>query len=749
MKVYIEGVPKSILTTVREKIEEPLRRNDLLTMKDIGNIRTSFNISLKDGQRHKDDVTSVELYDFEMTTILILDEFREGFPVAFMFSNRKDQFVFEVFFKVVKDTVNMKVINTKTFMTDMATVYYNAWISVMGCQSTGHLFCTWHVDKAWQQNLAKMKMTSKKEFSEFLTVLYTDEATHEMHTYLKQYYFHNRRQWAYCYRKSRGINTNMFLESMHKVIKYSYLDGKKVKRMDRTLHSIQKYIRDKAANRINKLIKGKRSKQVDDIIKRHRNALSSDFDMAIEDESFIFNNADRESHIVNKKSDTGVCCELKCSYCNICWHAFECTSLDYQIKNMICKHIHYVILKNFNQLQRANISLDDGNDKVKKVLENINKDTHLNCTSQIVEDSRTQLERKKDMVKNAAQQLISGIDTKCFSSEDYDFMLKNLKVLNSMGTVEIQTSQLKDALFKTTSVFPANKKIEKQKFFSTKKKRTDVNKKISKPNFEDTIIIKEMLSRSLYTSKESRRLDISELEKLPSADVFDLLDEIPSDNESILSDSESDDEENLKNMNADLDAVVDEIELPVANEELDWDSEDELPLAKFLPAANTALPKPTFQWSRNLNNIIQQTPFVENSGPNIPDDIETPLDYFFDIMRAQVPTTLEEIKCFLGVNILMGIKHLPSYKDYWSSREELRDHFIASSMSRNRFSWLLGNFHLNDNSVQPQKGESMYDKLYKLRPMLDKLSETYANSYKPSRCQAIDESIIRFKGRML
>ncbi|KAJ8978049.1 hypothetical protein NQ317_017594, partial [Molorchus minor] len=187
-----------------------------------------------------------------------------------------------------------------------------------------------------------------------------------------------------------------------------------------------------------------------------------------------------------------------------------------------------------------------------------------------------------------------------------------------------------------------------------------------------------------------------------------------------------------------------------------------IPLQKST-AANIALPKPTFQWSRNLNNIIQQTPFVENSRPNIPDDIETPLDYFFEllqtlvfqtnlyvtqknIMRAQVPTTLEEIKCFLGVNILMGIKHLCSYKDYWSSREELRDHFIASSMSRNRFSWLLGNIHLNDNSVQPQKGESMYDKLYKLRPMLDKLSETYANSYKPSRCQAIDESMIRFKG---
>lgn len=31
--------------------------------------------------------------------------------------------------------------------------------------------------------------------------------------------------WAYCYRKYLGVNCNMHLESMHKIIKYFYLDG--------------------------------------------------------------------------------------------------------------------------------------------------------------------------------------------------------------------------------------------------------------------------------------------------------------------------------------------------------------------------------------------------------------------------------------------------------------------------------------------------------------------------------------------
>ncbi|XP_050305079.1 piggyBac transposable element-derived protein 4-like [Anthonomus grandis grandis] len=95
----------------------------------------------------------------------------------------------------------------------------------------------------------------------------------------------------------------------------------------------------------------------------------------------------------------------------------------------------------------------------------------------------------------------------------------------------------------------------------------------------------------------------------------------------------------------------------------------------------------------------------------------------------------------------MGIKKLPSYKDYWSSRLEMRDPLISSIMSRDRFSWMLANLHLNDNSVQPGRDHQNFDKLYKLRPLLDVLSDTYKNALKPSQHQAIDESMIRFKGR--
>ena len=34
-----------------------------------------------------------------------------------------------------------------------------------------------------------------------------------------------KEKWAYCYRAGEGINTNMFVESLHKNFKYNYLHG--------------------------------------------------------------------------------------------------------------------------------------------------------------------------------------------------------------------------------------------------------------------------------------------------------------------------------------------------------------------------------------------------------------------------------------------------------------------------------------------------------------------------------------------
>ncbi|XP_045108998.1 uncharacterized protein LOC123503369 isoform X4 [Portunus trituberculatus] len=111
------------------------------------------------------------------------------------------------------------------------------------------------------------------------------------------------------------------------------------------------------------------------------------------------------------------------------------------------------------------------------------------------------------------------------------------------------------------------------------------------------------------------------------------------------------------------------------------------------------------------------------------------------------PTDENEIKTFIGMNLLMGIVKLPSYRDYWSSNPCLHNDFISKLMPVNRFGWLLGNIHLNDNTLMPDRKSPEYDKLYKVCPFLKAMQENFERHFLPSCSVAVDESMIKFKGR--
>ena len=49
------------------------------------------------------------------------------------------------------------------------------------------------------------------------------------------------------------------------------------------------------------------------------------------------------------------------------------------------------------------------------------------------------------------------------------------------------------------------------------------------------------------------------------------------------------------------------------------------------------------------------------------------------------------------------------------------------------FSFLLSNLHLNDQTEEPKKGDANFDKLYNIRPFIEKISETYLHYYDPTR----------------
>ena len=63
------------------------------------------------------------------------------------------------------------------------------------------------------------------------------------------------------------------------------------------------------------------------------------------------------------------------------------------------------------------------------------------------------------------------------------------------------------------------------------------------------------------------------------------------------------------------------------------------------------------------------------------------------------PTTADEMKAFVGINIAMGVKDLPEYRDYWSEEPILHDAYVANVMSRHRYEKLVQYFHLHKNCL--------------------------------------------------
>lgn len=114
-------------------------------------------------------------------------------------------------------------------------------------------------------------------------------------------------------------------------------------------------------------------------------------------------------------------------------------------------------------------------------------------------------------------------------------------------------------------------------------------------------------------------------------------------------------------------------------------------------------------WSKK-GKKKKDAPFTKDYGANIPDDATSPSEILFclfpddliDLIVRQTNLYIEEKKknnfitkdeliTFLGINILMGVKKLPSYRDYWSQDQKLHDQYISQLMTVNRFGFILNN----------------------------------------------------------
>lgn len=113
-----------------------------------------------------------------------------------------------------------------------------------------------------------------------------------------------------------------------------------------------------------------------------------------------------------------------------------------------------------------------------------------------------------------------------------------------------------------------------------------------------------------------------------------------------------------------------------------------------------------------------------------------------------VDVTPSDIRCWLGICILMGLKKLPNNRQYWSRGSFFGCPIVRGAMRRARFEQITSNVHLVDNTtLVTDKASNEYDKIAKVRWLLDGFVSTCKRLYRCERHICVDEIMIPYRGR--
>jgi len=104
---------------------------------------------------------------------------------------------------------------------------------------------------------------------------------------------------------------------------------------------------------------------------------------------------------------------------------------------------------------------------------------------------------------------------------------------------------------------------------------------------------------------------------------------------------------------------------------------------------------------------------------------------------------------FLALTIQMGHGVRDKLTDYWSTLDQLYTPFYSTMMKRDQYLHILRYLHFTDNRNEPDRTYEMFDRLWKIRDLLEILNATFSKFYNPSDNLAIDEVIVSFKGRVI
>ena len=305
-----------------------------------------------------DSTHGTNQYDFNLVTVMVVDDFGEGSPVAFLICNREDEPALGTFFTAVKQHLPDAEYRASHVMTDDAGQYYNAWVAVFG--PAEKKLCTWHIDRSWRKAIkGNISCPDKQvEIYHMLRTLLQELNEEEFRRYLEAFmeyvqtetprfaeyfapYCGRAKEWAYCYRIGIQANTNMYVESFHNVLKTAYMQRKANRRIDSLITILLKIARDKAFEQLIKVEKNSSSKKIQEIKKRHVMVLRH-LPMVTDGGWMVPSESRQDQHYFVVAADKDCTCSMRCSHCHCCPHMYSCSCIDFAVHATVCKHVHTI-----------------------------------------------------------------------------------------------------------------------------------------------------------------------------------------------------------------------------------------------------------------------------------------------------------------------------------------------------------------------------------------------------------------------
>ncbi|KAE8739140.1 hypothetical protein FOCC_FOCC015369 [Frankliniella occidentalis] len=479
-----------------------------------------------------DATHDMDQYGHQLLNVVGVDELNRGYPLAHLISSSMKEDYLQYFFEALK--LRLPDLEINCVITDDDPALINSMN--MGFQELiRHILCDWHFKRTIQGQLhTKVKNTELEDqmFKELCVVIdLTQESEFNLalDTFTKKYgnfkmtklfisYFKatcvpKKMKWAKCYRRfpHGNVETTMYVESFHNILKTIYLKRKPNKRIETLVNLLLEVEEDYYTRRqttINTV--APREQYFQYISERHLRGVNIPCDAVQEyDENgskyWIIKSQsipDME-YKVFKKSDTctqpGMCffqCHATDCYDNLCAHMYMCTCPD---EILLCKHIHKVHSKFSENTQ------PDTSKQTESAVVEFHYIEENNGNSNNENNENTRQDKEEEDLLKSLEELSNHIKNDSVKKTLYPYLRGNIKAMlaECRSVVDQDVSDKSMPGMTATVKHTSREKLKRQLKPFTKKKLSKKQlsyEKSKTPKFQEKADIKRNLLASTSSS---------------------------------------------------------------------------------------------------------------------------------------------------------------------------------------------------------------------------------------------------------